>query len=74
MMMTAAVMCSCAGTKLTPETVVSDGLNVAAAAGAGYLTGGRAGAALGATAAEVGNLQRLANTGGKQPSTTSVQP
>lgn len=67
LMMMAAVMCSCAGTKLTPDVMMSDGLSVAAAAGAGYLTGGKAGAVLGATTAGVGNLQRLAKTSAKQP-------
>ncbi|MHB1082575.1 MAG: hypothetical protein ACYC67_24495 [Prosthecobacter sp.] len=37
------------------------------------LTGARY-VVLGATVAEVGNLQRLAKTSGKQPSTTSVRP
>lgn len=63
---------SCEGSKLTPQVLVGDAVNVAAGAGIGYLEGGQTGAAMGAAAAELRNLKRL--TGAKNPPARSITP
>lgn len=52
-------LASCAGNNLTPKILIGDMKNVALAGGIGYLEGGKVGAALNMSKAEIANLKRL---------------